>query len=350
MYAIKHAFEWRFHVCLAPAPCRYGRLGPSPRSACSSGDDDSGGAGGGEDNSFTVGFSTYAGVIPYYQSTLAGFQDAADEYGWELLYADSNFDANKQVSQISNFITQGVDLILVSPGDEEALIQSYREANDAQIPVWSFVNDVAESGQDLRPTWLGVEWDVVAEERAQFMIDEMGGCGDVVAIRGPSPVQIVRLYEEGFDRVMAENSCVNVVYAQNAPGFTPDEGLRLGSGCADRPPQARAIWIDNDDLAIGVTQAVEEAGLAPEDVVIVSGDGNNAGITMVAEGQLDYTMVAPGYEHATTVMEIARAFLEEGTEPEPNTLLETFGATQEDAAGLLESCPETPKEVYCLGG
>lgn len=303
---------------------------------------------GDPESEFTVGFSTYAGVIPYYQSTLGGFEDAAESYGWNLLYADSNFDANRQVSQIANFITQGVDLILVSPGDEEALIQAYREADTAGIPVWSFVNDVAESGQDLRTTWLGVEWDEVAAERAEFMIEQMGGCGEVIAIRGPSPVQIVRLYQEGFDRVIAENDCVDVVYAQNAPGFTPDEGLRLAQDALTAHPNPDAIWIDNDDLAIGVAQAVDEAGVS-NDIVMVSGDGNNSGITMVADGQLDYTMVAPGYEHATAVMEVARSFLVDGEEPPANVPLDTFGATPEDAEELLASCPDNPKEVYCLG-
>lgn len=340
-------------LCAAAAVLGVNACGGSGSSSSSGGGSGTEPAAGGQDKpkkTFTIAYSTYAGIIPFYRASVAGMREAAKAHGITFLYADSGFDPNKQVSQIEDFVTRGADLILATPGDAEALIQAYRDASQADIPVWSFINDVAKGGQDLRLSWFGVRFDELASRRADFMIERMGGCGKVLAIRGPSAVQVVRDYTAGFDRVVKQKSCVDVAFKQNAKDFTPGEGLRLAQDALTANPDPKAIWIDNDDLAVGVVKAVRDAGLSPRDVVIVSGDGSRAGLTMVKKREMTYTLLAPGFSYGQQVMNQVYDFLAGGKKPDPVFLPETIDVTGENASQLLSTCPQHPKEIYCIAG
>jgi ribose transport system substrate-binding protein len=299
------------------------------------------------DKKFTIAFSTYAGVIPFYRATNDGFKDAADKLGWDYRYTDSNFDPAKQVSDITDLLTQGADLIAVSPGDEEALVGGYREAKNSDVSIWSYINDISADQQDLRQTWFHVDWSDVADKRGRFMLEKMGGSGKVIAIRGPSAVLIVRQYQDGFERAMKTAPGAKLAFAQNAQAFTPEEGLRLTQDALTAHPDVKAIWVDNDDMALGVVQAVQEAHLGKNDVVIVSGDGTNAAVKLVEEGWLDYTVIAPGYEWASDVVKAAQKFLVNGEDPPATVDFKLIDVTPDNAAELLATCPTHPKEVYC---
>jgi ribose transport system substrate-binding protein len=215
------------------------------------------------------------------------------------------------------------------------------------VPVWSYINDISASRTDLRQTFFHVDWAAVAEKRAQFMLQKMGGGGKVIAIRGPSAVLLVRQYQDGFERALKAAPGADLVFAQNAQAFTPEEGLRLTQDALTANPDVKAIWVDNDDLALGVVQAVQEAHIAKDAVVIVSGDGTNAAVKLVDEGWLDYTVIAPGYQWARDVVKLAQKSLTSGDAPPATVNFKLIDVTSDNAAKLLATCPQHPKEIYC---
>lgn len=83
----------------------------------------------------TIGYSLKTVQEERWQRELDGCQAAADELGVEFVYQVANGDAQTQISQIENLITQNVDVIMVTAVDAGALANVLQEAADDGIKV-----------------------------------------------------------------------------------------------------------------------------------------------------------------------------------------------------------------------
>ena len=84
---------------------------------------------------------------PFFVSLKEGAEAKAKELGVEIIVLDSQDDPAKEISNMEDLITKGVDLILVNPTDSEAVVNSVRAANDAKIPVITL--DRASNGGEV---------------------------------------------------------------------------------------------------------------------------------------------------------------------------------------------------------
>lgn len=295
-----------------------------------------------------IGISNYAGVIPFYRAMTAGFQDAAKKYGWNIVVTDSNFDPNKQISNIESLITKHVDAIIASPGDENALIPAYKAAFKAGIPILSIANHIAPTAKQFEASFYGRPWNVVAELRTRRLVSLLNGKGKIIVIAGPSGVAFVQEDKQGFERVIKQSPSIKVVFDQNAKDISNAEGLRLAEDALTAHPDVNGIWVETDDLAEGVVRALKERNLAGK-VPIVSMDGAPAALDLIKDGQLTFTAALPTYSWALDYMSILRSFLVE-RKPLPKYVpAQVVPATRANAAQLISGCPQHPAELWCAG-
>ena len=89
-----------------------------------------------KDGQFVIGFSQANNAEPYRQHVNDELTAAAkDVPGFTLQIADGAGNVNTQTSQIDNFITQKVDILLISPFEAAPLTPAVKRAMDAGIPV-----------------------------------------------------------------------------------------------------------------------------------------------------------------------------------------------------------------------
>src|SRR5688572_28947173 len=101
---------------------------------------------GGEEEGVTIGLAISTLHNPFFVTLRDGAQEAADAAGAELAVADAQDDAQTQASDIDDFITREVDVIIVNPVDSAAVVTSVEAANDAGIPVVT-VDRASEGGE-----------------------------------------------------------------------------------------------------------------------------------------------------------------------------------------------------------
>src|SRR5688500_4190485 len=97
----------------------------------------------------------------------------------------ADYELNKQYMQIDNFITSGVDLVLVNAAASNAMGSSLKRLRDAGSV--SVAVDVAAEGADATVTTDNVQ---AGREACQFIADRLQGSGNVIIIDGP-PVSSV---------------------------------------------------------------------------------------------------------------------------------------------------------------
>jgi ribose transport system substrate-binding protein len=296
----------------------------------------------------TIGISHYALIIPFYRSMTAGFQAAAKKYGWNVVVTDSNFDPSKQIANIESLIARHVDAIVVSPGDANALIPAYKAASAAGIPVFSIANDIGAAGKKYETAFYGVDQAGISAERTQYLAKRLNGKGQVIAIRGPSPIYFVGQDKIGYRRVMAKYPGIKTVFDQNAKDLTAEEGLRLAQDAFTANPDASGVWVENDDLAVGVVQAMRAAGKAGK-IPLVSMDGSPQAFDLIKKGDLTYTLALPTYLWAQNYSALIRQVLVGHKKIAKVVFGPHFAATKGNVDRLRAQCAQRRQEVWCAG-
>ena len=73
-----------------------------------------------------IGYIVNYGTHEWYQNVIFGLQSRADELGIELEVMDANLDINKQTQQAEDFMTKGVDVLIMTPVNEEGVVPILR--------------------------------------------------------------------------------------------------------------------------------------------------------------------------------------------------------------------------------
>ena len=123
----------------------------------------------------------------------------------EITAVSSDYDLNKQSTQIDNFIASGVDMVLLNAADPTAIEPAMVRLKAAGIT--SVALDVTAKGADAQ-----VQTDNIAAGRnaCKYITDKLGGTGNVVIITGPptsSVLDRVSGCKNRWPRARASRSC-----------------------------------------------------------------------------------------------------------------------------------------------
>lgn len=227
---------------------------------------------------------------------------AEADYGdeMELILLDGEGDASKQITQLESFINQGVDVVMCNPQDGNMLIPAFQEVIDAGIPIIALGSDCEEQ---MGQVWVGSENPDGGELQMQFLVDQLGGKGNIVILRGPIGhfAEIGR--GEGYDAVLAKYPDVKVVYDQSA-NFTREEGMSVMENIIQGGTEINGVIAQNDEMILGAAEAVEAAGLQDE-IVLVGLDGIKDGLQAVKDGRIAATMYQDAIACGNTAVEMA---------------------------------------------
>jgi ribose transport system substrate-binding protein len=251
--------------------------------------------------------------------------------------ADAAQDNSKQVADVENFITQQVDLLIISPNEAAPLTAAVAKAYDSGIPV--IVLDRKVEG-DKYTAFIGADNTEIGRQVGQYyaetLLPEGGKVLEIAGLPGSTPAAE---RAAGFREGIAGNPAIEIVAGQSGDWLRA-QGQSVMDALLKAHPDANAVYSHNDPMAEGAYLAAEAAGRA-EDIVFTGIDAlpiPSGGIKAVQQGRLQATYVYP--TGGREAIDMAKRILIDCAEVEKNTTLETEQVTAENAA-----------EVYAkLGG
>ncbi len=86
-------------------------------------------------DNFTIGYAVMGYNHPLFQAMMAGADQAAKNLGVKLDKVDAQFDVNRQIAQIEDFVTRKVSALLVNPVTAKETVPALKKAQAAGIPV-----------------------------------------------------------------------------------------------------------------------------------------------------------------------------------------------------------------------
>jgi ribose transport system substrate-binding protein len=219
------------------------------------------------DKKLTIGLTVGTLANPFFVAMSKGVEEAGKELGADVFVESAEYDLAKQTSQIENFITKKVDVILLNAVDTKGIAAAVQQAKDAGIPVIA-VDTNAEGGVDATVTSDNYQAGKLAGE---YVIEQLGGKGNIAIIDGP-PVSAVTDRIQGFEDAI-KDSKIKILAKQNGEG-NREKALTVMESILQANPSGSidAVFAINDPEAIGVEIAQEQADRKDE-FFIVGVDG-----------------------------------------------------------------------------
>lgn len=163
-----------------------------------------------------------------------------------------DYDLGKQFTQIDNFIAKGVDLILLNPGDPHAVRPAIEKAQKAGILVVAV--DTAAEGADATVTTNNVQ---AGEIACQFLVDKLGGKGDVLIVNGPQVSSVVERVK-GCKDVFSKAPGIKILSSDQDAKGSRDGGLSVTQSLLTRFTKVDGLFAINDPTAIGASLAARQ--------------------------------------------------------------------------------------------
>lgn len=251
------------------------------------------------DGNMKIGVSLSTLNNPFFVSIREGIEEGAGDDA-ETVISDAQNDSSTQSNQVEDLITQGVDLIIINPVDSTAIASSVEKANEANIPVIC-VDRGTDSGEIVSfIASNNVEGGKLAGE---YILEKVGEDAEVVQLEGIPGASSTRERGEGFKE--ATDGKINLVASQTA-NFDRAEGLTVMENLLQAHPDVKAVFCQNDEMALGASEAIKTSG---KDIVVVGFDGNEDAISAVEDGSLSATVAQKPKEMGKLAIETAIKYL-----------------------------------------
>ena len=249
-------------------------------------------------------------------------QQLEDCYGvkWEWSRQGALNDAHSGVEAVGiveNFSSNGFDAVFVCSAAPHATMQEiYAQGSAEGVDFYQFnsTEELENPSQADDPTGgLHTVSNIGYDDRwqsgyiaGQYLAKLLEGEGQIIQILGPSGSDWTKLRQQGFEAAIAEFPGMQIVGSADG-GYVRDKGLTAAQDLLTKFPEVSAIYGENEDMALGASQAIDLANLkhwdGSEGIITIGADGLISGMDSIREGQLTATVDVNSIEMGTTMID-----------------------------------------------
>lgn len=242
----------------------------------------------------TIGLSMYTLGAPYFVAQMKAIQEQVESRGMKFMYIDAQDDMIRQVGNVEDLLARGIDILILNPLDPKGLILATRAATRAGVPVIivdSTIDPEADfitiiQSNNLRNGELVGEW----------LVKEMGDREIKAAVLSGAPGNPVgKERRQGIFRGIIEqqfrtDGAVKFdLVAQGWGNWTYEGGLTAMEDILVAHSDINVLISEQDAMALGAIQAIEEAGKKDDILVIAAADGQKEAFEMIKKGEYGAT-------------------------------------------------------------
>ncbi|MGI8908785.1 MAG: substrate-binding domain-containing protein [Candidatus Sumerlaeaceae bacterium] len=264
-------------------------------------------------SSYKIGMSQCNLGEPWRVQMNADIKKAAEAHPeLQVTYKDAQNDTLKQRAQIEEFVSAGVDLLIVSPKEAAPLTPPIAAAYKKGIPV--IVLDRAVLGDDYT-LFIGADNKKIGKAAGKYITKLLGGKGSIVELKGLMTSIPGHDRHSGFVDGIAGNPDLKVVFEADMKWLEPDARKEMESALS-RFPKIDLVYAHNDPGAHGAYLAAKAAG-RDKDIKFIGIDAlPQEGQAYVAQGILAASFEYPtgGKEAIDSALDILKDSEREPTE------------------------------------
>lgn len=242
-----------------------------------------------------------AGVVYWANQT----KDLYPNIEWTISTADT---PAKQIADIETMMVKGIDGLVILATESAPITPVAKEAHERGIYIVNVDRGFLEPVADV---FLEGDNKSFGRKSAQYIVDKLGGKGKVVILEGiPSTVNSDRV--NSAMEVFKANPGIEIV-GQASGMWNRQKSMEVMQTLLLKAPKIDAVWASDDDMALGVEQAISEAG-RKEEMWILGGAGMKDVVKRVMDGDrlfpanITYppSMIAMGMQIAVSSLMIGK--------------------------------------------
>lgn len=238
----------------------------------------------------TIAFSVYDMQQQYFQSMEKGTREAVQAAGYNYEMVDENDSASTMVSSAMKFINQGVNALIISPFQPDALGPVVDAAHKKGIPV--VIDDIGggNSNYDAIVVSDNEKGGIIAADEMNTLIQSKPGASkDVLSITCEPDAVYASRRNVGFEREM---KALGYHIVASIPGYSLQaNGYKIAKQMMAAHPDISGIFACNDPMAVGAAQALAVMGKSgSKDVFVIGFNGDQIALNAIQSGQMSATI------------------------------------------------------------
>ncbi len=225
-------------------------------------------------------------INEFWQDVAAGVKSEAAKYNIKVDVQAAKDESSmvEQLNLAQTVVSQKPDALLLSPQSDSNLVPVIKAARAANIPT-VIIDDARTPGAS---TYIGTDQVKIGANAAIFLHDTYAKGGKVAQIEGAAGSPNARLRMQGFKDQLKTYPELQLVASQ--PGnWDRLTALNATSNILRQNPDLVGIYANNDGMALGVYEAVKNAG-ATDKVAVVGTDGIREAKKSISSGAMKATV------------------------------------------------------------
>jgi ABC-type sugar transport system substrate-binding protein len=259
--------------------------------------------------------------FPFFVHMLKELKDEASKLGVATIESDGQNSAPKQTADIENAVVQGVNGIVISPLDVNALAPAISTAIDNGVPVVTI--DRRVEGVDTVLAHVGADNVKGGEAQGEWVMKTFPDGATIINLQGQPGASPAIDRNKGLHNVLDQHKDKYQFVAEQTALFARDQGLSVTESLLAGMSEPPAVIVAaNDDMALGALEAVKNRGLQDK-IRIIGFDALPEALASVRDGGLSGTVEQFPGGQSRKAMQIMVEHLKTGNKPAETLVLLT---------------------------
>ena len=257
--------------------------------------------------------------FPFFVHMLKAMQDEGKALGVKTIESDGQNSAPKQTADVEAAVVQGVNGIVISPIDVNAMAPALQTSIDNDVPVVTI--DRRVSGVNGITAHVGADNVKGGEAQGEWVMAAFPNGANIINLQGQPGASPAIDRNKGLHNVLDAHADKYKFVAEQTANFARDQGLAVTESLLagmTSPPDV--IVAANDDMALGAIEAVKARNL---NVQVIGFDALPEALAAVRDGALAGTVEQFPGGQSRKAMQIMVDLLKDKKKPESDLVLLT---------------------------
>ena len=188
-------------------------------------------------------------------------------------------DASSQANALEDLTTQGINALVILPSNPDPLVNAIKQVKSKNIFVTLVDRAPSNNDNSVRDLYVAGNNPALGAVAGEY-IKKHTPDAQVVVIRG-LPIPIDQQRQDGFDKAIAGSNVK--VLAKQFGNWNRDDAFKVMQDYLTKYPKIDVVWCQDDDMAVGVLQAIQQAKRT-DIQYIIAGAGSKTMIKKVMDG------------------------------------------------------------------
>ena len=259
--------------------------------------------------------------FPFFVHMLKAMKDEVTAKGASPLEADGQNNAPKQTADVEAALTKGVDGVVISPIDVNAMAPALSEAIDAGVPVVTIDRRVTSAKGIL--AHVGADNVKGGEAQGQWVMNTYPSGASIINLQGQPGASPAIDRNKGLHNVLDAHKDKYKFVAEQTANFARDQGLSVTEALlASQSTPPDVIVAANDDMALGAYEALKGRSLQGK-VKVIGFDALPEALGSIRDGALAGTVEQFPGEQSKQAVDILLEYVKTKKKPDSDLVLLT---------------------------